>query len=596
MMKRKLGLLIFVLLCTIGGFSQVPAFPGAEGHGRYTTGGRGGKTYFVTTLDDNNTGNTSTNEGSLRWCIEKSGARTVVFRISGTIVLNSQLAIKNGNITIAGQSAPGDGICISGYPVSIDADNVIIRYLRFRMGDEKVTVDEAAGADALGSRFHKNIIIDHCSVSWSTDECASFYQNNDFTLQWCIISESLRWSKHEKGTHGYGGIWGGTNASFHHNLLAHHDSRNPRLGPGQYTEPLTETVDMRNNVIYNWSGNACYGGEAMVVNIVNCYYKPGPSTPTGSKRGRIISIDKSKDTTNPASIKRLGIWGHYYIDGNVIGDTDSYSANATADNWTHGVFNQFHSSYGTVSEAEKTEIKSNHPCNPGIVTTHTAETAYEKVMEFVGASLHRDDYDKRIIDETRNRTATFKGLSPKNDGAYPKAGIIDSQNDTKPINAPANWSPWPLLIQYNPIIDINADGIDDNWLLENYPEKIATDITEEGYTILEVYLNSFVADITFAQNKDGQLTSIQKSKVKTESKLNYIQTSETIYIYSNTPIKQVNVFDFVGNKYKPLTIQNDSKQISVSDLKKGIYIFQVLFDGISLPETRKFYITGNLKR
>ena len=259
------------------------AFPGAEGGGMYVTGGRGGKVYKITTLEDKNS------LGSLRYALSQEGARIIVFEVSGTIYLKSELRINSGDVTIAGQTAPGAGICLAHFPVSVSADNVIIRYLRCRMGDSVIVSD---GADAMGGRQKKGVIIDHCSISWSTDECCSFYDNEDFSLQWSIISESLRLSSHSKGPHGYGGIWGGVNASFHHNLMAHHDSRTPRYGPGAKNAG-NDRVDTRNNVFYNWSGNGCYGGEAMHVNIVNNYYVPGPATQS-SVRTRIMQIDVSR--------------------------------------------------------------------------------------------------------------------------------------------------------------------------------------------------------------------------------------------------------------------------------------------------------------
>lgn len=271
---------------------KTPAFPGAEGFGRYTTGGRGGKVIHVTNLNDNG-------KGSFRAACEETGARTIVFDVAGTIHLETPLQLQNGNVTIAGQTAPGDGICIADNPFQIEANNVIIRYMRFRLGNKYVKEENADGWDGLGGMDKENIIVDHCSVSWSIDECLSIYGVRNATVQWCIAAQSLQASGHSKGAHGYGGNWGGSGVTYHHNLLAHHESRVPRLGP-RYTTQLDERLDMRNNVFYNWAGNGCYGGEAMNVNIVNNYYKPGPGT---SKRDaetiqrRIAAIGCARTST-----------------------------------------------------------------------------------------------------------------------------------------------------------------------------------------------------------------------------------------------------------------------------------------------------------
>lgn len=478
------------------------AFPGAEGGGMNATGGRGGKVYVVTSLEDSNTA------GTLRHAVDQKDARIIVFNVSGTIYLKSALNIRNGNVTIAGQTAPGDGICLAHFPVSVSANNVILRYLRFRMGDTDVIGSGGSdGADALGGRKLQNIMIDHCSISWCTDECASFYDNKDFTMQWCIISESLRLSGHSKGPHGYGAIWGGVNASYHHNLMAHHDSRTPRFGSGVLYQG-TESTDMRNNVIYNWSGNGCYGGAAMGINIINNYYKPGPAT-DAKVASLVMAIDISTSDGDFAPIK--GKLGRYYIDGNVFSEgknlTAAAAAAVSADNWT-GIRNN--------TGHELSELKIAAPLTVDAVTTHTAEVAYDKVLLYAGCSLKRDAIDERIVEETRTGTAQFIGLNEHNglgvvgdidwkSKNYPKPGLIDSQNDLKPTGAGAEWTAWPLLSSTEAPIDTDGDGMPDEWEKANglNPEKDDANgrNLSTAYDNIEVYLNSLVKDITEAQNK-----------------------------------------------------------------------------------------------
>jgi pectate lyase len=213
----------------------VPAFPGAEGFGSMTRGGRGGKVLTVTNLNDSG-------PGSLREACETEGSRIVVFRVSGTITLESRLRISNPYITIAGQTAPGDGICIKKYPLSINASEVIIRYIRVRLGDEA-----GVDADAISSRYNKNIIIDHVSASWSVDETVSIYHCENVTVQWCLVSESMYNAGHAKGTHGFGGIWGSNRSTYHHNLLAHHSSRNPRFASGCGYNDFRNNTDRDNS-------------------------------------------------------------------------------------------------------------------------------------------------------------------------------------------------------------------------------------------------------------------------------------------------------------------------------------------------------------
>ena len=306
------------------GTPSIPAFPGAEGYGAITRGGRGGKVIAVTNLNDSG-------PGSLRAACEAEGPRIVVFKVSGTITLESTLRISKPYITIAGQTAPGDGICIKEYPLLINASEVIIRYIRARLGDETDN-----DSDAIEGRYQKNIILDHVSASWSVDETVSIYHCENVTIQWCLISESMYFAGHAKGTHGFGGIWGSNRSTYHHNLLAHHSSRNPRFASG------CGYNDFRNNVIYNWGYNSAYGGEKeqpgneklnfTVVNMVANYYKPGPATRPGNVTYRII---------NPSSRNKADDFGKWYVAENIVHGNPA----VTADNWDGGVQPQDGSSY-----------------------------------------------------------------------------------------------------------------------------------------------------------------------------------------------------------------------------------------------------------
>ena len=518
------------------------AFPGAEGFGRFTTGGRGGKVYHVTTLEDN--GKTSL-VGSFRWANAQSGPRTIVFDVSGTIMLKSALRISK-NTTVAGQTAPGDGICLANYPVTLD-ENVIVRYVRFRLGNEAIKTNPTAHeGDGLGAMDRKNIIVDHCSVSWSIDECLSVYGSKDITVQWCISSQSLVNAGHSKGNHGYGGNWGGSGASYHHNLMIHHTSRTPRLGPRPGTQ-TDERMDLRNNVIYNWGGNGCYGGEGMNVNIVNNYYKPGPGTPTGTKGMRIASInirtsDYTKhDTASPNEWDKMWhVWGKYFVDGNV----NSKYSQVTNDNWTYGIYNQIdaNGNDGTYTEVTKDTIRLEEPIAFVATTTHTAEQAYEKVLQYVGACLHRDALDDIMISDARDGVATFTG-------AGNSSGFINSQDDVK-SKIPTL---WPELKQEAPKADTDGDGMPDEWEdshgLDKNNKADGNQTGKGGYTNLEIYLNSLVADITAAQNEGGELKG---EKLPSET----------------TGIRTVESFKFQGQGSKFYDLHGRK----VSNPSKGIYI------------------------
>ena len=457
---KKLFLLFIITVFFSTSYAQTPAFPGAEGGGMYTSGGRGGTVYYVTSLEDTIIGNKKTNEGTLRWCLKRPGAKTILFKVAGIIRLKSKLPVP-ANTTIAGQSAPGDGICIADNTVKISGDNVIIRFMRFRMGDLTGVQD-----DALSGYRQKNVIIDHCSMSWSTDECSSFYDNENFTMQWCIISESLRTSVHKKGSHGYGGIWGGQTATFHHNLLAHHDSRNPRMCGSRYSNRADlELVDFRNNVIYNWGRNSGYAGEGGRYNFINNYYKP---TVTSSNKGRIFAPNADDGKNKQAE----GVWGNFHISGNYFPDNKK----VTQDNILGFQPNP--------ATKDKNELLSPKPFEVPYVTTDDAEKAYERVLASAGASYKRDKTDTRITNETRD------GLAPErasgNNGTKP--GMIDSQADV------GGWEIYTYDANNVPV-DSDMDGVPDGWLEKNYPGKTANDTNADGYTYLEVYLNSLVEHI-----------------------------------------------------------------------------------------------------
>jgi len=435
------------------------AFPGAEGYGKNVTGGRGGSVIKVTNLND-------AGAGSLRSAINETGKRIIIFEVSGNIVLQSRLQIKNGDITIAGQTAPGDGICIQNYDVTIDADNVIIRFMRFRLGD--LTKYEQ---DAFWGRYHQHIIIDHCSMSWSIDECASFYANKNFTMQWCLLAESLNKSFHEKDDHGYGGIWGGSAATFHHNLLAHHNSRNPRFDGGNRSgtgaSPFgVDKVDYRNNVIYNWMGNSAYGGENGEYNIVNNYYKPGPATPSGKSK-RIFQVTKEGGAAYAPG------YGTYYVAGNYVeGNTT-----VTADNWNGGM--------DLPSGITQAMVKKEVPFTFEAITEHTVQQAYNAVLLYAGASYKRDAVDTRVVNDVKNGTATFNGSKT----GY--KGIIDSQTDV---------GGWPELKSATVPKDTDGDGMPDDWETANKldPDKANANGNDlsTGYNNIEVYINSLVKSIT----------------------------------------------------------------------------------------------------
>ena len=511
---KKLLMTITAAVLSIAAFAQAPAFPGAEGHGRYVTGGRGGKIVHVTNLNDSGT-------GSLRAAVNGSDKKIVVFDVGGVIALKSDLKI-GANTTIAGQTAPAPGITVRYYTIRPDASNIIVRFIRFRRGQEKDVND---GADAIWTRHQTGQIYDHCSFSWSIDEVASFYDNNNFTMQWCTLAESLNNAGHGKGAHGYGGIWGGKLASFHHNLIAHVNNRSPRFNGARYdwtgytsnklysqykwaNAVQSENVDFRNCVIYN-CGNGCYGGPGGGrINIVNNYYKTGPAASTD----RVTNISIGNSTSSSDNSKYWNMTSLYYIKGNQV--NSNANRDWTGINYDSGVFtingekytldtNHYYGDDVTYTKnsagQDCVRIRLENPTEAGEVTTHSALKAYEKVLSFAGASLNRDDVDTRYAKETREGTATYSGSVTK------KKGRIDLVSDVQGYTE-ANFGTGSRPAGY----DTDNDGIPDEWEKANglNPNNASDALLftldkKNWYNNIEVYLNSLVQDIMLQGNADA---------------------------------------------------------------------------------------------
>lgn len=527
-------------LMSAAALAQAPAFPGAEGHGRYVTGGRDGKVVHVTNLNDKGT-------GSFRAAVTGNSKKIIVFDVAGVIPLASDLTI-GANTTILGQTAPSPGITLRYYTVRPE-DNCIIRFLRIRRGQEKDIND---GADATWQRNKTGIIFDHCSFSWSIDEVASFYDNNNFTMQWCTVAESLTNPGHSKGAHGYGGIWGGKLASFHHNFIGHLMNRGPRFNGSRYgwtgytsnknystyqwkNTVQAENVDFRNCVMYNAQGT-CYGGPGGgQINIVNNYYKAGPSqsltsktlngikvsVSTGKERGsqeRITLVTLSNKSNSDEDHPELyDMTSRYFINGNTTETTkDSVTKNQDwkGISYDKGIPSQNGEYYSpdaknfygdnvahvTISGKSCVKIKMDAPAPTGEVTTHSAAEAFSKVLTYSGASLYRDEIDARYMEEAKTGTAKYKGSITKS------PGIIDKVSDVNGYTE-ANFGTATRPADF----DTDKDGIPDAWEIANGldPNDAADALTysldSKGYyTNLEVYANSLVEDIMKQGNADAE--------------------------------------------------------------------------------------------
>ena len=505
-------------LCATAFADDVPAFPGAEGHGRYVTGGRGGKIVHVTNLNNSGT-------GSLRAAVSGNDKKIVVFDVSGIIALSAELIIGD-NTTIAGQTAPNPGITVRYFTMR-PGNNNIIRFIRFRRGEEKNVND---GADATWQRNKNNIIFDHCSFSWSIDEIASFYDNRSFTMQWCTLGEALANPGHTKGEHSYGGIWGGKGASFHHNFLCHMQNRAPRFcgaryawegyDKTKYANPIqAEIVDFRNCVMYNWgNGNGCYGGTGGgQINIVNNYYKAGPGT---ANKTRVTQVSVA-NSSNAEDSPYMGYASRYYINGNYVAAAKVpqnydwkgviFDSGLTTIDGEQCIPDDKHlygdnvTYYKNSAGKDFVRVKMDSPVEKGTVTTHSAEAAYEKVLSYCGASLYRDNVDARYMEEAANGTTTYIGSATKTgDGktVVHRAGIIDYVKDQGEYVLETG--------SREASFDSDNDGMADAWETANglnpndaSDAKTYTLDSKGWYTNLEVYCNALVEDIMQAGNANA---------------------------------------------------------------------------------------------
>ena len=540
MNNKKILTSMAAALMSAAALAQAPAFPGAEGHGRYVTGGRGGKVIHVTNLNDKGT-------GSFRAAVTGNSKKIIVFDVAGVIPLASDLTI-GSNTTILGQTAPSPGITLRYYTVRPE-DNCIIRFIRLRRGQEKDIND---GADATWQRNKTGIIFDHCSFSWSIDEVASFYDNNNFTMQWCTVAESLTNPGHSKGAHGYGGIWGGKLASFHHNFVGHLMNRGPRFNGARYgwtgytsnkdydtykwENPVqAENVDFRNCVMYNAQGT-CYGGPGGgQINIVNNYFKAGPSHSLKSKtlNGIKVSVSSGKERGSQDRITQVTVsssgnsdkkhpeyyemTSRYFISGNttettkgtvtknqdwkgVVYDKGTYTYNGERYSADKKNFYGDAVAHQTIDGVSCVKIKMDNPAPTGEVTTHSAAEAFSKVLAYGGASLYRDEIDARYMEEAKTGTAQYKGSITQSPGIIDKESDVNGYTESSfgTASRPADF-------------DTDKDGIPDAWELANGlnpnddSDALTYSLDGKGYyTNLEVYANSLVEDIMKQGNADAE--------------------------------------------------------------------------------------------
>jgi len=566
--------------------AQTKAFPTAEGYGKYATGGRGGVVVYVTNLQDYNPASETPIPGSFRWAFTqgKDSVKnrwgvwtyswkplTILFKVGGVIELKALFSSNRGNVTIAGQTALGEGVCFKKYTMQYGGySNFIIRYMKSRPGDE-------AGAETSATRLENgsNFIFDHCSWSWGIEETTHFSSSQNLTVQWCILSEALFNSIHKKGERGYASQWGGQYATYHHNLLADNNTRSPRIN-GANANDVYALVDYRNNVNYNWcSAGACYGGEWEVptgigyshVNFVNNYYKPGPAT---SSSLYFAAPSYARSGVTPTG------YAKWYFNGNYMYGNSSKTEN----NWNAVDVSSVGSKDNIYSSSEF--FQTDGVLENYSAYTQTAENAYNDIISKVGAIYpKRDGIDTRIIGEMTGSIAVYRSPYTMNDVATPvkgtTAGIIDSQWNTKPVDAPADWNPWTSY--YTTVdasqapADTDADGIPDAWeTAKGLNPNLASDgnkLTLSGYTALEVYLNSLVGEnIELVFN-----TGINETDFKFD--INISVSDNDLLLNTDKSIVRVELIDLMG-RVERYSNGYDIKVINISNLISGVYILKAI--------------------
>ncbi len=480
--------------------ADIPAFPGAEGGGAYTPGGRSGKVFVVTSLEDSG-------KGTFREACEAVGARIIVFNVSGIIHLKSRISMRAPYVTIAGQTAPGDGICIAGETLEIDTHDVIIRHMRFRRGATDVTRRD----DALGGNVIGNIIVDHCSVSWGLDENISLYRHQfqanekskleklpavNVTIQNTISSEGL-----DTYNHAFGSTIGGLNSTFIRNLWADNISRNPSIG-------MYGSFNFVNNVLFNWWNRSLDGGDyRSMFNIINNYYKPGPITPKDQPiRYRVLKPE--------SGYMKPKTFGRAYVSGNYIDGAPE----VTADNWNGGI--QLEDLSLEQSKDYLEYIKQDKPFAMPQFKIMKAEEAYEFVLNNVGATLpKRDAVDKRIIKQVRTGKIEVKdGLENTIGKEYIKRRLPADSYKKGIITSPAQVGGYPDY-KGKAYKDSDNDGIPDNWekkygLNPNDASDANKDLNGDGYTNIEKYFNGIdptqKTDWTKTENNTDTLAQLSK--------------------------------------------------------------------------------------